>query len=193
MEEILKKLEQIKDAKFVVPEDYRNVKTVFTEIQHEICELYSSQPPENKHNFIQGNLNLLLHVIENVKSELNKQCYLRHQKRCITDRLFNFSSYYEETKEYEGHLSVMNYFNVTDRVKRIIKQQDDFIAVVKNIFAGYLVDFYREPVTLDMALAASGRILCMSDFLIHTDGEGNHDLMNWIKECEPFYSEIYDK
>jgi hypothetical protein len=194
MEEIFEKLEQIKDTKFVSSEDYIKVFTVLTEIQHEIVKIYNSQPPENKHAFIQANLNLFLHVIENSKLEIKKQCYLRHQKDFFIENGFSFIAYYRATKEkFGGLLSVVNYFNLNNRHKRIIKQQDDVIEIVKNIFAGFMVDFYREPITFEMAAAASSRILCMSDFLVNTEGDGNPELLMWIKECEPYYAKFYQQ
>ena len=185
MEDLKTKLRTIENQKFLERKDYTFVYNTLSQIQHELVELYENENPINKHVFVLANLNLFLYVIENVKRELVNQCQLRCHIAPEIDKDFYFASHFNQTREiYEGHLHIYAFLDIPKRIRKIIRIQDDVIADVEKIFANFLVEFYRQPVTQEMATKGAKLIMNTKDFWFTTAGAGYPLMLNWLKECE---------
>ena len=188
--EVRAKLEELENAKFVNVSDYNKCSNDLTFLQHELSELYEFGFSENKHHFVQANLNLFLYVIENIKKEVRNQCLLRFDVAPIVDRPFDFLYYYKVTRQtYFVFMNLDAWLDMPGRIRRIIKKQDDVIETVQKLYAKFLVEFYREPLTIEMAEKASRKLLDVSDFWVKSAGEGSPLLVNYLKECESVYIE----
>lgn len=188
MEDLRAKFQTIENQKFIERKDYTFVYNTLCQIQHQLVEQYENEEPINQHVFVLANLNLFLYVVENVKKEINTQCMLRlHVKPDIVNE-FHFMVHFRDTKDsYEPHIHLHGFIDIPKRIRQIIRIQDDVISDLEKIFANFLVEFYREPVTHEMATKASKLIMNTKDFWFSATGLGEPLMLNWLKECEAYY------
>ena len=190
MEEVRGALQLIENQKFVTLKDYQFCYDTLNNLQNVLVNRYQVEIDINKHVFVQANLNLFLYTIENVKREIKKQCFLRLETEPKPDKEFefNFKLYYHDTKQtYETHLHTVKFIDMPKRIRRIVRKQDDGINYLKKIYGNFLVEFYREPITKEMALKAVNRNLNFHEFWANTAGEFNPLLIEWLEECEENY------
>jgi hypothetical protein len=188
MEDLKTKLKTIENQKFLERKDYTFVYNTLSSIQHKLVELYEDENPINKHVFVLANLNLFLYVVENVKRELVNQCQIRCHIAPEIVHDFYFAAHFKQTRElYESYLHVHAFLDIPARIRQIIRVQDDVIADVEKIFANFLVEFYRQPVTLEMATKGAKLIMNTKDFWYSTVGAGNPLMLTWLKEVEEHY------
>jgi len=188
MEDLKTKFQNIENQKFFERKDYTFVYNTLAQIQHELVFLYDNEIPNNKHVFVQANLNLFLYVVENVKKEIKNQCLLRLHIQPEIENDFLFVAHFNATREsYEEYLHLNAFLDIPKRIRKIIRIQDDVIAEVEKIFANFMVEFYRQPITHEMATKASKLILNTNDFWLTTAGVGNPLMLTWLKECEEYW------